>query len=226
MQRGACSRLPACSHSRRLPCKRHLIAACAAFPARSPRQPCFGEGYGRGSYDGTPMPWSDGHAPASWAPPPARRWSAARAMYPSKDIVDNAVQLDGPHHPGRGGQGGAAWSARLKSPGPFTVFAPTNSGVLGAARRHRRHAAEAGEQGHADARSLHLPRGAGPHRRAPRSVARSIQGRRRQGASLKTASGGTLSRRRAAMTCWSMRRQGHTTPCRRPRPDVCHVACG
>jgi len=47
------------------------------------------------------------------------------AMYPSKDIVDNAVNSKDPHYIGSSCKA-AGFVATLKSAGPFTVFAPTN----------------------------------------------------------------------------------------------------
>jgi uncharacterized surface protein with fasciclin (FAS1) repeats len=80
------------------------------------------------------------------------------AMYPSRNIIQNAV-----HSKDNTTLVAAVKAAglvgTLEGPGPFTVFAPTNAAF--AQPGHRRYIAEAGEQGSAR-RGAHLSCVAGP----------------------------------------------------------------
>ena len=128
------------------------------------------------------------HDPSSPSPPPAAalcsapapasppiRWSAAPPMYPEQEHRPECGQFRRPHHPGRRGQGRGP-RRDPRGAGPFTVFAPDQQGLRGAARRHRRHPARAGEQADADL-GPHLPR------RARRADRRDIEEGRAMGGS-------------------------------------------
>ena len=78
-----------------------------------------------------------------------------QAMYPSKNIVANAVNSKD-HTTLVAAVKAAGLVDTLSGPGPFTVFAPTNA-AFRPAGRHRRYAAEAREQGDAD-QGADLPR--------------------------------------------------------------------
>jgi len=54
------------------------------------------------------------------------RHGRRRRDVPSKNIVQNAVNFEGPHHAGGGGEGRRP-GRDPEGKGPFTVFAPTNS---------------------------------------------------------------------------------------------------
>jgi uncharacterized surface protein with fasciclin (FAS1) repeats len=108
-------------------------------------------------------------------------------MLPTKDIIDNAVNSKD-HTTLVAAVKAAGLVDTLKGPGPFTVFAPTNAAFAEAARRHRRHAAQAREQGRADWRA-DLPRGAGKLDAA--ALKKEIKAGKGS-ADLKTAAGGTL----------------------------------
>ena len=82
------------------------------------------------------------------------------AMYPSKNIVQNAVNSKD-HTTLIAAVKAAGLVPTLELSGPFTVFAPTN-GLLPSSSGHRRYVAQAGEQGQAHQRS-HLPRGRRPN---------------------------------------------------------------
>ena len=64
-------------------------------------------------------------------------------MYPSKNIVQNAVNSKD-HTTLVAAVKAAGLVPTLESPGPFTVFAPTNAAFAKLPRRHRRHFAQAG----------------------------------------------------------------------------------
>ena len=99
------------------------------------------------------------------------------AMYPSKNIVQNAVNSKD-HTTLVAAVKAAGLVDTLSSQGPFTVFAPTNEAFKQAAEGHGADPAQAGKQGqaheHAD-----LSRGARPpDRQGPDGEG---QGRQRQG---------------------------------------------
>ena len=63
-------------------------------------------------------------------------------MYANKDIIDNAVNSKD-HTTLVAAVKAAGLVDTLKSPGPFTVFAPTNTAFSASACRHGRYTAEA-----------------------------------------------------------------------------------
>ena len=82
------------------------------------------------------------------------------AMYPTKDIIDNAVNSKD-HTTLVAAVKAAGLVDTLKGPGPFTVFAPTNEAFAKLpARAQCGRPSEAREQGHPDQGS-HLSRGGG-----------------------------------------------------------------
>jgi Secreted and surface protein containing fasciclin-like repeats len=78
------------------------------------------------------------------------------AMYPTKDIIDNAVNSKD-HTTLVAAVKAAGLVETLKGPGPFTVFAPTECGVCEAAGRYGGQPAQAGAQGGTDGHP-HVPR--------------------------------------------------------------------
>lgn len=101
--------------------QRHLIAACAATLLAAAGT-AGAEGYGRGQpadFRGSPMGTSTMGAMA------ATKTVGGAPMYPSKDIVDNAVNSRD-HTTLVAAVKAAGLVDTLKGPGPFTVFAPTN----------------------------------------------------------------------------------------------------
>lgn len=66
------------------------------------------------------------HRPASVGEVPGTKMVGGAPMYPSKDIVDNAVNSND-HTTLVAAVKAAGLVDTLKSPGPFTVFAPTNT---------------------------------------------------------------------------------------------------
>jgi uncharacterized surface protein with fasciclin (FAS1) repeats len=109
--------------------QRHLIAICAASLLAAAGSTAFAEGYGRGvmidanaSVQGsTPSPMGGTMMGANAAP----KTVGGAPMYPSKDIVDNAVNSRD-HTTLVAAVKAAGLVDTLKSAGPFTVFAPTN----------------------------------------------------------------------------------------------------
>jgi uncharacterized surface protein with fasciclin (FAS1) repeats len=77
-------------------------------------------------------------------------------MYPSKNIVENAVNSKD-HTTLVAAVQAAGLVETLQGEGPFTVFAPVNAAFEKLPAGHRRHAARAGEQGRPRQRP-HLPR--------------------------------------------------------------------
>lgn len=96
--------------------QRHLIAACAATVLAAAAGSAFAEGYGRGNHDGM-VPRAMAHG--------ATKMVGGAPMFPTKDIVDNAVNSRD-HTTLVAAVKAAGLVDTLKSAGPFTVFAPTN----------------------------------------------------------------------------------------------------
>jgi uncharacterized surface protein with fasciclin (FAS1) repeats len=92
-----------------------IIAACAASTLAA--GVAFAEGYGRGQPDSNTMVMGNTGA---------TKMVGGAAMYPSKDIVDNAVNSKD-HTTLVAAVKAAGLVDTLKSAGPFTVFAPTNN---------------------------------------------------------------------------------------------------
>src|SRR6478609_10541535 len=104
--------------------QRHLIAASAALLLAAAGGSALADGYGRGmAYDYTGMP---GPATATMGAMAAPKTVGGAPMYPSKDIVDNAVNSKD-HTTLVAAVKAAGLVDTLKSAGPFTVFAPTNA---------------------------------------------------------------------------------------------------
>jgi uncharacterized surface protein with fasciclin (FAS1) repeats len=93
-----------------------IIAACAASTFAAAGL-AFAEGYGRG------QPTSNTAVMGSAG---ATKMVGGAAMYPTKDIVDNAVNSKD-HTTLVAAVKAAGLVDTLKSAGPFTVFAPTNN---------------------------------------------------------------------------------------------------
>jgi uncharacterized surface protein with fasciclin (FAS1) repeats len=103
--------------------QRHLIAACAASLVAVLSSNAFADGYGRGMY----VSQSTSAATATMgAAPMTTKMVGGAPMYPSKDIVDNAVNSKD-HTTLVAAVKAAGLVDTLKSAGPFTVFAPTNA---------------------------------------------------------------------------------------------------
>jgi uncharacterized surface protein with fasciclin (FAS1) repeats len=103
--------------------QRHLIAACAASVLAAAAGSAFAEGYGRG----VPVDMNASVAGSNvMGAAPASKMVGGAAMLPSRDIVDNAVNSRD-HTTLVTAVKAAGLVDTLKSPGPFTVFAPTNS---------------------------------------------------------------------------------------------------
>jgi uncharacterized surface protein with fasciclin (FAS1) repeats len=108
-----------------------IIAACAAstFAAAGV---AFAEGYGRGNADtnatvlGTNALMQGTTATMGASGHMNTKMVGGAAMYPSKDIVDNAVNSKD-HTTLVAAVKAAGLVDTLKSAGPFTVFAPTNN---------------------------------------------------------------------------------------------------
>ncbi|MBK6005928.1 fasciclin domain-containing protein [Ramlibacter ginsenosidimutans] len=117
--------------------QRHLFAICAASLLAAAAGPALADGYGQGvpvdrnaSVAGTnaAVAAAMGDAPAA-----ARSMGAmgtkmvgGAAMYPTRDIIDNAVNSRD-HTTLVAAVKAAGLVDTLKTPGPFTVFAPTNA---------------------------------------------------------------------------------------------------
>jgi uncharacterized surface protein with fasciclin (FAS1) repeats len=101
--------------------QRKLIAACAASLFATGA--VLAEGYGRGV--AVDMNASARGSAAMGAAPMAKTVGGA-PMYPSKDIIDNAVNSRD-HTTLVAAVKAAGLVETLKGPGPFTVFAPTNT---------------------------------------------------------------------------------------------------
>jgi uncharacterized surface protein with fasciclin (FAS1) repeats len=106
---------------------RHLIALCAASLLAAAGT-ASAEGYGRGNYDGAPVAQTApmGARTATMGAMAAPKTVGGAAMYPSRDIIDNAVQSRD-HTTLVAAVKAAGLVDTLKMSGPFTVFAPTNS---------------------------------------------------------------------------------------------------
>ncbi|MDB5861504.1 MAG: hypothetical protein JWQ76_5193 [Ramlibacter sp.] len=103
----------------------HLIAASAALLLAAAGGSALADGYGRGmaiDYTGR----TQGPSTATMGAMAAPKTVGGAPMYPSKDIVDNAVNSKD-HTTLVAAVKAAGLVDTLKSPGPFTVFAPTNS---------------------------------------------------------------------------------------------------
>ena len=105
--------------------QRHLLAACAASLIAATSTAVLAEGYGRGviidhnaSVQGSTM--------VMGASGGTTKKVGGAAMYPTKDIVDNAVNSKD-HTTLVAAVKAAGLVDTLKSAGPFTVFAPTNA---------------------------------------------------------------------------------------------------
>jgi uncharacterized surface protein with fasciclin (FAS1) repeats len=104
--------------------QRHLIAACAASLLAVAASGAFADGYGRGQPTGT-NPAANGMTNVMGNTGGTKMVGGA-AMFPSKDIVDNAVNSKD-HTTLVAAVKAAGLVDTLKSAGPFTVFAPTNN---------------------------------------------------------------------------------------------------
>lgn len=101
--------------------QRHVIAACAASLLATA---ALAEGYGRGVQ--VDQNASVAGSMAMGASGMANPMVGGAPMYPTKDIVDNAVNSRD-HTTLVAAVKAAGLVDTLKSPGPFTVFAPTNN---------------------------------------------------------------------------------------------------
>lgn len=106
--------------------QRHLLAACVASLLAAAAGTAFADGYGHGvpvdrnaSVAGTNAAVMGAMAEAG------TKMVGGAAMYPSKDIIDNAVNSRD-HTTLVAAVKAAGLVDTLKGPGPFTVFAPTN----------------------------------------------------------------------------------------------------
>lgn len=105
--------------------QRHLLAACAASLIAATSTAVLAEGYGRGvvmdhnaSVQGATM--------VMGASGSTTKMVGGAPMFPTKDIVDNAVNSKD-HTTLVAAVKAAGLVDTLKGAGPFTVFAPTNS---------------------------------------------------------------------------------------------------
>ena len=104
---------------------RHLIAACAASLLAAATTAAVAEGYGRG----VPIDMNASVAGTNAAvlgASGATKMVGGAAMYPTRDIIDNAVNSRD-HTTLVAAVKAAGLVDTLKGSGPFTVFAPTNS---------------------------------------------------------------------------------------------------
>jgi uncharacterized surface protein with fasciclin (FAS1) repeats len=117
--------------------QRHLFAICAASLLAASAGPALADGYGQGvpvdmnaSVKGTnaAVAASMGAAPVAAHAMGAMgtKMVGGAAMYPTKDIIDNAVNSSD-HTTLVAAVKAAGLVDTLKTPGPFTVFAPTNA---------------------------------------------------------------------------------------------------
>jgi uncharacterized surface protein with fasciclin (FAS1) repeats len=101
--------------------QRHLIAAVTASLLAATAI-AHADGYGRGNIDNNAfLPMSTMTMGAA----PATKMVGGAAMYPTRDIIDNAVNSKD-HTTLVAAVKAAGLVDTLKTPGPFTVFAPTN----------------------------------------------------------------------------------------------------
>lgn len=104
---------------------RHLIAACAASLLAAATTAAVAEGYGRG----VPIDMNASVAGTNAAvlgASGATKMVGGAPMYPTRDIIDNAVNSRD-HTTLVAAVKAAGLVDTLKGSGPFTVFAPTNS---------------------------------------------------------------------------------------------------
>jgi len=104
---------------------RHFIAACAASLLAAATTSAVAEGYGRG----VPIDMNAsvaGTNAAVMGASGATKMVGGAAMYPTRDIIDNAVNSRD-HTTLVAAVKAAGLVDTLKGSGPFTVFAPTNS---------------------------------------------------------------------------------------------------
>ena len=104
---------------------RHFIAACAASLLAATTTAAVAEGYGRG----VPIDMNAsvaGTNAAVMGASGATKMVGGAAMYPTRDIIDNAVNSRD-HTTLVAAVKAAGLVDTLKGSGPFTVFAPTNS---------------------------------------------------------------------------------------------------
>ena len=105
--------------------QRKLIAASAALLLAAAGGSALADGYGRGMpVDYTGM--AQGQSTARMGAMAAPKTVGGAPMYATRDIVDNAVNSKD-HTTLVAAVKAAGLVDTLKSPGPFTVFAPTNS---------------------------------------------------------------------------------------------------
>jgi uncharacterized surface protein with fasciclin (FAS1) repeats len=100
--------------------QRHLIAAVAATLLATTA--AHADGYGRGNIDNNAFLPT---ATMTMGAAPATKMVGGAAMYPTRDIIDNAVNSKD-HTTLVAAVKAAGLVDTLKTPGPFTVFAPTN----------------------------------------------------------------------------------------------------
>lgn len=108
--------------------QRTLRAACAAATLLTVAGAASAEGYGRGQPTDL-SPLASGFTMTGMTSvmgAPGTKMVGGAAMYPSKDIVDNAVNSKD-HTTLVAAVKAAGLVDTLKGPGPFTVFAPTNT---------------------------------------------------------------------------------------------------
>jgi uncharacterized surface protein with fasciclin (FAS1) repeats len=108
--------------------QRHLLAVCAASLLAATVGSAFAEGYGRGVLvDKSASVQGSIAIPATnvMGAMGATKMVGGAAMYPSKDIIDNAVNSRD-HTTLVAAVKAAGLVDTLKGNGPFTVFAPTN----------------------------------------------------------------------------------------------------
>lgn len=104
---------------------RHFIAACAASLLAAATTAAVAEGYGRG----VPIDMNASVAGTNAAvlgASGATKMVGGAPMYPTRDIIDNAVNSRD-HTTLVAAVKAAGLVDTLKGPGPFTVFAPTNA---------------------------------------------------------------------------------------------------
>jgi uncharacterized surface protein with fasciclin (FAS1) repeats len=114
--------LPLPPHHQEKLMQRHLIAAIAATLVAAAGG-AHADGYGRGNID------NNAFLPAStmtMGAAPASKMVGGAAMFPTRDIIDNAVNSKD-HTTLVAAVKAAGLVDTLKTPGPFTVFAPTNA---------------------------------------------------------------------------------------------------
>jgi uncharacterized surface protein with fasciclin (FAS1) repeats len=109
--------------------QRNIIAACAAASLLAAAGGAIADGYGRGQPTGM-NPAASGMTTVmvdtATMGSAGTKMVGGAAMYPSKDIVDNAVNSKD-HTTLVAAVKAAGLVDTLKSAGPFTVFAPTNT---------------------------------------------------------------------------------------------------